>query len=207
MIIDRKRGENQQKTEIFNWSNWFNQPKGGDQHGNSRVNSLNRYPGEWKSNDQDFWEKEQEFDGHHHTDHTDHQSRLVFQSYHSATRKMSDGFVWKCCVALNPMVLLIIIPMKNGYFIGNINPTFSGPNPDDSGWLNRDALNCDGVFFPSLIGARRGSRTDLGRETPRCGVGAEWRRNPEKNSARQRELVGGYILLIMVIYGYYMAYG
>ena len=28
-------------------------------------------------------------------------------------------------VSLNPMVLLIIIPMKNGYFIGNINPTFS----------------------------------------------------------------------------------
>ena len=35
------------------------------------------------------------------------------------------GFVWKCCVPLHPMVLLIIIPMKNGYFIGNINPTFS----------------------------------------------------------------------------------
>ena len=32
-------------------------------------------------------------------------------------------------VPLNPMVLLIIIPMKNGYFIGKINPTFSGPNP------------------------------------------------------------------------------
>ena len=27
-------------------------------------------------------------------------------------------------VALNPMVLLIIIPMKNGYFIGKINPIF-----------------------------------------------------------------------------------
>ena len=26
---------------------------------------------------------------------------------------------------LNPMVLLIIIPFLNGYFIGNINPTFS----------------------------------------------------------------------------------
>ena len=25
--------------------------------------------------------------------------------------------------------LMIIIPMKNGYFIGNINPTFSGPKP------------------------------------------------------------------------------
>ena len=25
-------------------------------------------------------------------------------------------------VPLHPMVLLIIIPMKNGYFIGNINP-------------------------------------------------------------------------------------
>ena len=28
-------------------------------------------------------------------------------------------------VPLNPMVFMIIIPMKNGYFIGNINPTFS----------------------------------------------------------------------------------
>ena len=27
------------------------------------------------------------------------------------------------------MVLLIIIPFLNGYFIGNINPTFSGPKP------------------------------------------------------------------------------
>jgi len=27
-------------------------------------------------------------------------------------------------VPLNPMVLLIIIPMKNGYFIGKINPIF-----------------------------------------------------------------------------------
>ena len=34
------------------------------------------------------------------------------------------GFVWKCCVPLNPMVLLIIIPMKNGYFIGNIPNIF-----------------------------------------------------------------------------------
>ena len=29
------------------------------------------------------------------------------------------------CTPLYPMVLLIIIPMKKGYFIGNINPTFS----------------------------------------------------------------------------------
>ena len=29
------------------------------------------------------------------------------------------------CTPLYPMVLLIIIPIKNGYFIGNINPTFS----------------------------------------------------------------------------------
>ena len=37
--------------------------------------------------------------------------------------------MWVClkmlCTPLYPMVLLIIIPMKNGYFIGNINPTFS----------------------------------------------------------------------------------
>ena len=33
------------------------------------------------------------------------------------------GIIYK--VPLNPMVLLIIIPMKNCYFIGKINPTFS----------------------------------------------------------------------------------
>ena len=44
------------------------------------------------------------------------------------------GVLLKCW--LNPivpkMVLLIIIPFLNGYFIGKINPTFSGPNPFDS---------------------------------------------------------------------------
>ena len=35
------------------------------------------------------------------------------------------GCVWKCCVPLKPMVNDGYIPMKNGYFIGNINPTFS----------------------------------------------------------------------------------
>ena len=41
----------------------------------------------------------------------------------------TTGAIWVClkmlCTPLYPMVLLIIIPMKNGYFIGNINPTFS----------------------------------------------------------------------------------
>ena len=35
-----------------------------------------------------------------------------------------NGCVWKWLVPLNPMVLLIIIPMKNGYFIGNIPNIF-----------------------------------------------------------------------------------
>ena len=35
------------------------------------------------------------------------------------------GCVWKQAKPLNLMVLLIIIPMKNGYFIGKMNPTFS----------------------------------------------------------------------------------
>ena len=39
-----------------------------------------------------------------------------------------NGCVWKCCVPLNPMVLLIIIPMKNGYFIGNIPYFQTNPN-------------------------------------------------------------------------------
>ena len=38
--------------------------------------------------------------------------------------RIPTGCVWKWLVSLNPMVLLIIIPMKNGYFIGNIYPIF-----------------------------------------------------------------------------------
>ena len=40
----------------------------------------------------------------------------------------NDMGVSENSVPLNPMVLLIIIPMKNGYFIG-IYPTFSVTNP------------------------------------------------------------------------------
>ena len=39
------------------------------------------------------------------------------------------------------MVLLIIIPMKNGYFIGNINPTFSVTKP--YGFLDNRSLWLD----------------------------------------------------------------
>ena len=39
------------------------------------------------------------------------------------------SYIWVClkmlCTPLYPMVLLIIIPFFNGYFIGKINPTFS----------------------------------------------------------------------------------
>ena len=55
----------------------------------------------------------------------------------------SFALVGTCCemgvsensVPLNPMVLLILIPIKNGYFIGNINPTFSdNPKCCGLGW-------------------------------------------------------------------------
>ena len=52
-----------------------------------------------------------------------------FNIEESATRSWWRLDIWMClkmlCTPLNPMVLLIVIPMKNGYFIGNINPTFS----------------------------------------------------------------------------------
>ena len=57
--------------------------------------------------------------------------QFLFETYHLfgfvdfLNSNLPHGCVWKCCVALNPMVLLIIIPFLNGYFIGNINPTFS----------------------------------------------------------------------------------
>ena len=46
------------------------------------------------------------------------------------------GFVWKCCVPLNPMVLLIIIPFLNGYFIGNIPYFQTHPYSRGRSWGN-----------------------------------------------------------------------
>jgi len=49
-----------------------------------------------------------------------------------------------------PMVLLIIIPFLNGYFIGKINPTFSdkpGWTVDGMGW---DGMGWDGMGWDML---------------------------------------------------------
>ena len=56
--------------------------------------------------------------------------RVPSESYQQTWGFNRDSIgIWVClkmsCTPLYPMVLLIIIPMKNGYFIGNINPTFS----------------------------------------------------------------------------------
>ena len=55
-------------------------------------------------------------------------------------------------IPLNPMVLLIIIPMKNGYFIGNINPTFSDFPHTASGGIETTiaSLNSKGHRQPNL---------------------------------------------------------
>ena len=47
-------------------------------------------------------------------------------------------------VPLNPMVLLIIIPFLNGYFIGNINPTFS-----DKPIVNQEKSNLRSKWIPT----------------------------------------------------------
>ena len=53
------------------------------------------------------------------------------------SRQINQLGVSENSVPLNPMVLLILIPMKNCYFIGKINPTFS----DKPRWefLNQDS--------------------------------------------------------------------
>jgi len=48
------------------------------------------------------------------------------------------------------MVLLIIIPFLNGYFIGKINPTFSSPNP----YLITEGLPHLRLSHPSLGSSR-----------------------------------------------------
>ena len=88
-------------------------------------------------------------------------SDLAFTPSHRICRISSychSSSKWVClkmlCTPLYPMVLLIILPFLNGYFIGNINPTFSGPNPNQllnflSPWhrLHSVFVSC---FFPWL---------------------------------------------------------
>ena len=52
----------------------------------------------------------------------------IFQllDFHSGLGVHQYGCVWKC-VPLNPMVLLIIIPIKNCYFIGGIHHFQTNP--------------------------------------------------------------------------------
>ena len=85
----------------------------------------------------------------------------------------SDGCVWKWLVPLKPMVLLIIIPFLNGYFIGNIPNIFRqtqishghpfGCRPltpsDDIG--TRWWPSCDGWRRPWAYLAARAGRTWL----------------------------------------------
>ena len=71
------------------------------------------------------------------------------------TRYSCAPTIWVClkmlCTPLYPMVLLIIIPDLHGYFIGNINPTFSGPNPN--------CCPCLLTGHRSFLGTRRRART------------------------------------------------
>ena len=79
-------------------------------------------------------------------------------------------------VPLNPMVLLIIIPMKNGYFIGNINPTFS----DKPKWW-KTRFQIIETRWSSLAGLEtRVSKKQL-TELFRCGAG-EFPKACESNS-------------------------
>ena len=71
---------------------------------------------------------------------------------------------WVClkmlCTPLYPMVLLIIIPMKNGYFIGKINPTFS----DKPKWLlliflkQKNCEDCEDLHVSNQNEKRKCSR-------------------------------------------------
>ena len=95
--------------------------------------------------------------------------------------------MWVClkmlCTPLYPMVLLIIIPMKNGYFIGNINPTFSD-EPTKNLLVSRfwtDGLSVHWVFWATH--PRSGRRNSAMAKpivwdcpgTPKfCGIRTSW---------------------------------
>ena len=54
-----------------------------------------------------------------------HHDSSPFQPKITKQKKNKHMGVSENSVPLHPMVLLIMIPITNGYFIGNINPTFS----------------------------------------------------------------------------------
>ena len=82
------------------------------------------------------------------------------------------------------MVLLIIIPMKNGYFIGNINPTFSGPNPIAEQILFRAILHeeqqADLWIYSAAMNA--------------CGRGEQWQQSVALLSKMQQDQLDADII-------------
>ena len=59
--------------------------------------------------------------------------------------KSRGNTIWVClkmlCTPLYPMVFMIIIPMTNGYFIGNINPIFRQTHVENLGEQVRKKKN------------------------------------------------------------------
>ena len=68
---------------------------------------------------------------------------MVYSRYNYSIHRVYKP-IWVCLkmvsTPLYPMVLLIIIPFLNGYFIGNINPTFSDKPRSSLGIPKRDGL-------------------------------------------------------------------
>ena len=84
-------------------------------------------------------------------------------------------------VPLNPMVLLIIIPMKNGHFIGNINPTFSDKpmsrNPTKFVKKQHNATRHEGVDLQTSGGLPGAAMSSLRRIRFWRAIASSGRRN------------------------------
>ena len=106
-----------------------------------------------------------------------------------------NPLIWVClkmlCTPFYPMVLLIIIPFLNGYFIGNINPTFSDkpicPIPKVNAWIfSRDLGPAIDLAGQKKTGLPRARGPTVGRFTHEkwwingCWIGKTWSLNQPK---------------------------
>ena len=96
--------------------------------------------------------------------------------------------IWVCLkmvsTTLKPMVFMIIIPFLNGYFIGNINPTFS----DKPIWIIFPfSWECHHPNWRSHI-FQRGRDTTSQLIIVELGISCCWQERREKQEAFERSL-------------------
>ena len=98
------------------------------------------------------------------------QIQLVWNPKFLSGVSFLNGCVWKWLVPLNPMVLLIIIPFLNGYFIGNIPYFQTNPNVISCP-ASKTSVGFQYLFHPFPVAGRWSESYPREVRRPLCHLG------------------------------------